>query len=64
MLSIGAIDSPLSSVLRFDKLISALKVHGYRYGDISIQEDQLSRSTNEIGKESRDILRALADKAS
>ena len=50
-------------MIRFDVLISALKVHGYIYGDMTILADQLSRSLSEIGNQSRDILKALANKA-
>ena len=65
---IGAIvclqgSSSKSLMIRFDVLISALKVHGYIYGDMTILADQLSRSLSEIGNQSRDILKALANKA-
>ena len=48
--------------IRFDVLISALKVHGYSFGDMTILDDQLSKSLDFIDVESREILKALAAK--
>ena len=51
-------------VIRFDILISALKIHGYNFGDISLYNDGSERvNFAEIGDESRDILNKLAQKA-
>ena len=62
---IGAIvnlsDSAETLMLRFEVLVSALKVHGYSYGDLSIVDDTLHHVANKLGLEGREILKALAD---
>lgn len=49
-------------MLRFDVLVSALKVHGYNFGDMTILGDVvLAHGVNSISIESREILKSLAD---
>ena len=51
-------------MIRFDVLVSALKVHGYCYGDMTILEDKMShRDGDWLSDDSRRILKALAAKA-
>ena len=56
-------DNSQTMLIRFDILISALKVHSYSYGDMTILEEQMShRDNSSISVESREILKALAEK--
>mmetsp|Transcript_15464 Transcript_15464/g.19491 ORF Transcript_15464/g.19491 Transcript_15464/m.19491 type:complete len:257 (-) Transcript_15464:410-1180(-) len=65
--NIGAIvkqsGSNESLMIRFEKLISALKVHGYSFGDMTIMADTMSKGISCISIESREILKALAERA-
>lgn len=54
-----------TSMIRFDILISALKVHGYSFGDMTLNPgfDGMRPDLNQISIESREILQNLATKA-
>ena len=51
-----------SMILRFELLVSALKVHGYNFRDLTIlADDALSHGVRTISLESREILKSLAE---
>ena len=48
-------------LIRYDKFISALKVHSYKFGDWTMIKEEMSyRDNSEMSMESRETLKALA----
>lgn len=51
-------------MIQFEILISALKVHGYNHGDITIiTQNSWTKKRNSISTESQQVLTLLATKA-